>query len=132
LKYADVPLGIFLVRGDNLFLIGELVCFLHNFLKLNYSSHQLYYSSLTPIHHECILLNVNLHNNITSILKFDIPSLIYKHIYSSLFKSEIEISKLQKVEVSEIIGEYVRRQNEKEREKQLVMSSAQSRYAMDD
>tara|TARA_R110002050_G_scaffold82171_5_gene175927 strand:+ start:3850 stop:4017 length:168 start_codon:yes stop_codon:yes gene_type:complete len=24
-KYADVPLGLFLVRGDNLFLVGELV-----------------------------------------------------------------------------------------------------------
>jgi hypothetical protein len=32
-RYADIPLGLFLIRGDNLFLIGEMVSF---FFQMNY------------------------------------------------------------------------------------------------
>jgi small nuclear ribonucleoprotein (snRNP)-like protein len=46
-NYGDIPRGVFLVRGDNITIIGEIVCIfglkkLH-FLKINYNNNNYYY-----------------------------------------------------------------------------------------
>ena len=43
-------------------------------------------------------------------------------------QEEVDESKVHKVEVKDIIGEYRQIQEEKERERKLHISSAQSRY----
>ena len=34
--YADIPRGIFLVRGENVLLLGEIVCATHSVPPLHY------------------------------------------------------------------------------------------------
>ncbi len=63
-KYGDIPLGLFLIRGENVVLLGDIVsekillCFLLEELKIFFQFHCLFENSFLPLSFKLLCLEV--------------------------------------------------------------------------